>query len=113
MNLTEPKFIEIYQRQQESDLSVKDFCSNEGIKESTFYYWRKKLAGQGRIKNFIPLVVKDSAPQSLGGTEAHHRGQGRKKDASRGTCELYIGTSLEVRRYRGSGLYADIYRKSL
>jgi len=62
MNLTETKFLEIYQRQQESDLSVKDFCSNEGIKESTFYYWRKKLAGQGRIKNFIPLVVKNSTP---------------------------------------------------
>ncbi|QGY47706.1 IS66 family insertion sequence element accessory protein TnpB [Maribellus comscasis] len=62
MNLTEPRFLEIYHRQQKSDLSVKDFCSNEGIKESTFYYWRKKLAGKGQIKNFIPLVVKNSTP---------------------------------------------------
>ena len=60
--LTESKFLELYHRQKESGLSVKDFCSNEGIKESTFYYWRKKLAKQGRIKNFIPLVVKNSTP---------------------------------------------------
>jgi len=60
--LSESKFLEIYQRQQESALSVKDFCSNEGIKESTFYYWRKKLVEQGRIKDFIPLVIKTSQP---------------------------------------------------
>jgi hypothetical protein len=60
--LSESKFLEIYQRQQESALSVKDFCSNEGIKESTFYYWRKKLAEQGRIKGFIPLVIKTPRP---------------------------------------------------
>ena len=43
MNLTEPKFLEICRQQEELDLSVKDFCSDEGIKESTFYYWRNNL----------------------------------------------------------------------
>lgn len=62
MKLTESKFFEIYHRQQESALSVRDFCSNEGIKESTFYYWRKKLVEQGRIKGFIPLEIKTSQP---------------------------------------------------
>ena len=56
--ITDTKFLEIYHRQQESGLSVKEFCTNEVMKESTFYYWRKKLVENGRIKGFIPIVVK-------------------------------------------------------
>lgn len=56
--ITDTKFLEIYHRQQGSGLSVKEFCANEGMKESTFYYWRKKLVENGRIKGFIPIVVK-------------------------------------------------------
>ena len=59
--LNESKFRELYNRQQESGLTVTDFCSNEGIPESTFYYWRKKLhKSRGAAKDFIPLVVKSS-----------------------------------------------------
>jgi hypothetical protein len=61
--LSESKFLELYRRQQETGLTVKDFCSNEGIAESTFYYWRKKLRKKSVAQNFIPLVVKSS--QSL------------------------------------------------
>ncbi len=60
--LTESEFLEIYHRHKESGLNVKDFCANEGLKESTYYYWRKKLIEKGRIKDFIPLVVKSPAP---------------------------------------------------
>lgn len=59
--ITDTKFLEIYHRQQESGLSVKEFCSNEGLKEPTFYYWRKKLIDNGSIKGFIPIVVKPPA----------------------------------------------------
>ncbi len=62
MQLTESEFLDIYHRHKESGLNVKDFCSNEGLKESTYYYWRKKLVEKGRIKDFIPLVVKSPAP---------------------------------------------------
>jgi len=60
MRLDESKFIALFNRQQESGLNVKDFCSNEGVTESTFYYWRKKLQGPAPSKGFIPLVVKPS-----------------------------------------------------
>ena len=40
------------------DEMYSQFFNLEGIKESTFYYCRKKLAKQGRIKNFIPLVKR-------------------------------------------------------
>jgi hypothetical protein len=55
--LSEAKFRELMGRHQESGLDVKAFCSNEGIKESTFYYWKKKLQWKDRAKGFIPLVV--------------------------------------------------------
>lgn len=60
--LNESKFHELRNRQQESGLSVKDFCYNEGITESTFYYWRKKLQKEPPSKAFIPLFVKQSLP---------------------------------------------------
>jgi hypothetical protein len=62
--LNESKFLKLYHRQQESGLTVKDFCSNEGIPKSTFYYWRKKLQKNNTTPDFIPLVVKSSS-QSL------------------------------------------------
>ena len=56
----ESKFQELIRLQQTSGLTVKDFCSNEGIAYSTFYYWRKKLQGNRGKSDFIPLVVKSS-----------------------------------------------------
>lgn len=63
--LTESKFIELQNMHQESGLNVREFCSNEGIKPSTFYYWLKKLQKEKpkgkQAKGFIPLVVKPSS----------------------------------------------------
>jgi len=39
--------MENYHRQKASGLSVKEFCSNKGITESTFYYWCKKMRNKG------------------------------------------------------------------
>lgn len=60
--LNESKFLELQTRQQESGLNVKEFCSNEGIAPSTFYYWIKKLQKHKPTKGFIPLVVKGVPP---------------------------------------------------
>ena len=59
--MDEKKFIEFYQRQKESGLTVKEFCSNEIIAPSTFYYWQKKLKERQRLPGFIPVVI-NSAP---------------------------------------------------
>jgi hypothetical protein len=58
--LSETKFLSLYQRQQESGLSVREFCANEGIAYSTFYYWYKKIKPKRGNQEFIPLVVKPS-----------------------------------------------------
>ena len=54
----ESKFLELIRLQQGSGLTVRDFCSNEDIAPSTFYYWRKKLQRGAKKNDFIPLIVK-------------------------------------------------------
>jgi len=54
----ESRFQELIRLQLSSGLTVKDFCSNEGIAYSTFYYWRKKLLSKRGKSDFIPLIVK-------------------------------------------------------
>jgi len=58
--INEVLFEELLSRQQESGLSVRDFCSNEGIHPSTFYYWLKKHREKHREKEFIPLAIQNT-----------------------------------------------------
>ncbi len=48
----------LLERQKESGLSIKSFCSNEGIPSSTYYYWQKKLRKESGGDHFIPLLVR-------------------------------------------------------
>jgi transposase-like protein len=57
----ESKFRELLEEQQESGLTINEFCSNHGIARSTFHYWKKKLNKKPGRKDFIPLIVKPSA----------------------------------------------------
>ena len=68
----ESKFSELIRLQQDSGLTVKEFCSNEGIVPSTFYYWKKKLQDGSGKNDFIPLVVKPSL-SSLGTGNVNRR----------------------------------------
>jgi len=58
--LNSSKFVKLQERQKESGLSVRSFCSNEGIATSSFYYWLKKIRNEANGKRFIPLVVKSA-----------------------------------------------------
>jgi hypothetical protein len=60
--LSETKFLDLYRRHQESGLTVRDFCSNECIAPSTFYYWRKKVKKNNTVRDFIPLLVDPPQP---------------------------------------------------
>jgi len=55
--ITEQAFLTIYDDFQESGLSVRSYCTNQGMNEAKFYYWQRKLRNQlpGR-KGFVPLV---------------------------------------------------------
>ena len=44
---------------QQSDLSVKQFCTREGISPSSFYNWQKRLAGKSMQQ---PAVLSQVEP---------------------------------------------------
>ena len=54
------QFEEINDRYQASGLRIKEFCRNESIVESRFYYWQKRLQEHnyrtGRESGFVPIV---------------------------------------------------------
>lgn len=50
----ESRFHELIRLQQDSGLTVREFCSNQGIVPSTFYYWKKKLQRSTGKNDFIP-----------------------------------------------------------
>ena len=54
------EFESIYDRYKLSGLPVKDFCINEGIYQSRFYYWQKKLRDQkqeaDKPSGFVPII---------------------------------------------------------
>jgi hypothetical protein len=56
--LSSSKMAGLLERQKESGISIKSFCSNEGIAPSTFYYWQKKLRKDDTGRRFIPLLVR-------------------------------------------------------
>ncbi len=55
--INDAKIRDLIQRQEETGLTITDFCANEGIPKSSFYYWRKKIKKEKTV-NFIPLLVK-------------------------------------------------------
>ncbi len=65
MRISETSFKRLYQEQQESGLSVRDFCSNIDIAPSTFYRWKKILDEKEPPGGFIPLL--------LGTNRSHNR----------------------------------------
>ena len=60
------QFEEVFDRYQSSGLRVKDFCRNECILESKFYYWQRKSRERDSRKEqspgFVPIVFPGSNP---------------------------------------------------
>lgn len=55
------EFLTIRDRQQESGLSIKDFCANESYPASSFYYWQSKF-GLSRSYRTSPGPSNQFAP---------------------------------------------------
>jgi hypothetical protein len=68
----EKSWLEIIDRQKRSGKSISQFCKDEGIVDSRFYYWQSALAKRKKGKRqtklpenkvdipFVPLVMPDS-----------------------------------------------------
>ena len=55
--LNTKQFLSIYDGFLESGLTVHDYCTNQHMTESMFYYWQNKLKGQLPPKRgFVPVV---------------------------------------------------------
>ena len=54
------EFESVYDRYKLSGLPVIDLCINEGIYQSRFYYWQKKLRDQkqeaDKPSGFVPII---------------------------------------------------------
>src|SRR5659263_10537 len=51
------QFLSIYDGFLESGLSVRDYCANQQMTESMFYYWQNKMKEQLPPKRgFVPVV---------------------------------------------------------
>lgn len=51
------QFLSIYDGFLESGLTVRDYCANQQMKESQFFYWQNKLKEQLPPKRgFVPVV---------------------------------------------------------
>lgn len=48
-----------------SGLTVSDYCTQNGIVKSNYYYWLKKLNGENKTSGFVALSVGKSAPVEL------------------------------------------------
>jgi hypothetical protein len=64
----EARFRELIREQQESGLTIKEFCSNHAIANATFHYWKKKLSKPQVRNEFIPLMVKPSEMEPAKGS---------------------------------------------
>jgi transposase-like protein len=62
----------------ESHLSVRDFCSREGLAEHTFYSWRRELLPG----NLLPEVDQQSSATDGGQVLADGRRRRRRKQAA-------------------------------
>lgn len=61
---TSNQFQLIYKEYLESGLTIRDFCANNKMRESKFYYWHNRLKGQLPPKRgFIPVVF-DHVPKT-------------------------------------------------
>jgi len=80
------EFKAILDRQQQSGLSIRDFCSNEAYTVSSFHYWKSKFgfARQYRTlsreasdpEGFAPVSLKSALPGSFASLPAQGVNQG-------------------------------------
>ena len=59
---------EAMRRWRESGQSVRDFCRNEGVRESAFYFWRRELAQRSHRTE----AANGARPQASPLTTASH-----------------------------------------
>jgi hypothetical protein len=60
---SEKKWTELIGQQQQSGLSVSEFCRDRGFSDQAFYYGRKRLSGRRPVP--FALVAADAATTTV------------------------------------------------
>lgn len=90
-SFTLEEFKKIHQEWKDSGLSVRDYCSNSGIKESRFYYWKKRVESPENL----PSSTCGFIPVSLGGKLGKCSVSGSKSAGA--LCELVYQNGVTLR----------------
>ena len=81
----------VYDRFLSSGLSVTDFCANECILHSKFYYWKKKLHEQNQLReqssDFVPIVFSSLNPQLPGKRKVQQKPTLEHADST--ACDIF------------------------
>ena len=108
--MSREKFISVLFRQQQSGLSIADFCENEGYSRSRFYLWKQKygiterelLAEASRLgvkDSFVPIVINGDTPSPGISPQPSVPFPLKGKDSSEISLELPNGLKL---KFKGS-----------
>ena len=60
---SESAWREIVARQEQSGLTVAEFCEREGLKAASLYGWRVRLRQQDAGKRTVPAISKSAHPE--------------------------------------------------
>jgi hypothetical protein len=91
-------FEAVYSRYRLGDLSVKEFCRNENISLSRFFYWQKKLKQYDKESEqptgFVPFVLNTSgspARKPMNLSTSYHQTKAES------VCELEYPNGVKLR----------------
>jgi len=92
------EFKSILDRQQQSGLSIRDFCSNEAYTVSSFHYWKSKFGFSWpyRSHNRQDLVPPVIAPVSLKPSTSVCAQSSQPQDVNSGEISIRFPGGVEV-----------------
>lgn len=113
--MTLKTFKPLFQEYQESDRNIKDFCANQCLAPSTFYYWRNRLeeTSQHQPENFVSLVF-DSNQSAIDNLTNQSLRKSHPISENHASIELVFsnGTKMVLRDNIDKQLLKEIVLKS-
>ena len=95
--ISKEEFIVILERQQNSGLSIKDFCANESYTVSSFHYWKSKFGLTRPYNNHSRVTaVEKLAPISFNLPEKKSAPETALSGSSKGEIRIKLPGGIQV-----------------
>lgn len=110
--MDEKKFIDLYQRYKESQLSVAAFCANEIIAPSTFYYWKKRLRAKRMLPDFIPIIIDKTDSFNSHQIPVHKERRSNPDQTGESSIEVEFpnGTIIRLKNHSDFSFIKEIFQ---